>query len=122
LIQLLTVNKDINTRAYPSEREMEQDSERAASPNWVDLMHEEVIEPVEQQLLQGNTLQAETTMEKGSYENMAEDKTEGLVVIQSERIKKQGMEGVKIVDKEDIAIKKKNMEGNIINLRTPLQF
>jgi hypothetical protein len=50
LIQLLTVNKDINTRAYPSEREMEQDSERAASPNWVDLMHEEVIEPVEQQL------------------------------------------------------------------------
>jgi hypothetical protein len=44
------------------------------------------------------------------------------VVIQSERIKKQGMEGVKIVDKEDIAIKKKNMEGNNINLRTPLQF
>jgi hypothetical protein len=87
------------------------------SPNWNELMEEKIAEPINQELSQ----------EKGAVENLDEgeeklEKTEAhkkydQMVRQSERIKEQGLGGIKIVDKASMVARKKNLEGNNLNLK-----
>lgn len=80
-------------------------------------MEEKIAEPINQELSQ----------EKGAVENLDEgeeklEKTEAhkkydQMVRQSERIKEQGLGGIKIVDKASMVARKKNLEGNNLNLK-----
>jgi hypothetical protein len=96
---------------------VEEETLQDRSPNWNDLMEEENTNPKAQPCDQEEEEDGETGQAKEQGEGRDEVIFEGLKVRKSERIMKQGLGGIKIADKADIAIKKKNLEGNKINLK-----
>jgi hypothetical protein len=93
---------------------VEEETLQDRSPNWNDLMEENTI-PEAQPCDQEEEEDGETGQAKEQVEGRDEVICEGLRVGKSERIMKQGLGGIKIADKAEIAIKKKNLEGNKIN-------
>jgi hypothetical protein len=96
---------------------MEEESLQNRSPNWDNLMEEENTEPETQPGYHGEGDDGVTGQTKEQVKGREEIISEGTKVRKSERILKQGLGGIKIADKADIAIKKKNLEGNKINLK-----
>jgi hypothetical protein len=80
-------------------------------------MEEENTKPEAQSCDHEEEDDGETRQAKEQAEGRDEILFEDTKVRKSERIMKQGLGGINIADKADIAIKKKNLEGNKINLK-----
>jgi hypothetical protein len=80
-------------------------------------MNEEGAEPTDQNTPTEDVIQADPSKGEKVKEKLTEETSEVMAVRQCERIKKQGPEGIKIAEKAEIAIKKKNLEGNNIKLK-----
>jgi hypothetical protein len=92
---------------------MDIDSGRIESPVWDDLLKEDGADPTVQNTPTEDVIQADQSKGEEVREKLTEETSEVMAVGQSERIKKQGPEGIKIAEKAEIAIKKKNLDSEI---------
>jgi hypothetical protein len=96
---------------------MEEDPLQNSSPNWNSLIEEENAETETLPGYHGKGNEGETGQTKEQDKGEEEMIAEGTKIRKSDRILKQGLGGIKIADKAEIAIKKKNLEGNTITLK-----
>jgi hypothetical protein len=80
-------------------------------------LKEDGADPTEQNTPTEDVIPADQSKCEEVREKLTEETSEVMAVRQIERIKKQGLEGIKIAKKAEIEIKKKKMEGNNIKLK-----